>query len=260
MPEGDTVWRVARELHAALAGRTVVRTDLRVPAAATVDLAGERVHEVVSRGKHLLMRIGATTIHSHLRMEGRWRLVAPGARLPGPAHEIRAIVAVPDRVAVGLALGMLDVVPTAQEHRVVGHLGPDLLGPDWDADEAIRRLLADPTVPVFVAIQDQRRLAGVGNEFANELCFVRGLDPARPIGEVDDVPALVGLARRMLHANRDRPIRVTTGDVRPGRRSWVFAREGAPCRRCGTTIVLGRLGPSPTVQRDAYRCPRCQPS
>lgn len=259
MPEGDTVWRAARQLHEALAGRVVVRTDLRVPAAATVDLAGRRVDEVASRGKHILMRIDGTTIHSHLRMEGRWRLVAPGAGLPGPAHEIRAIVAVPDRVAVGLALGMLDVVPTADEHLVVGHLGPDLLGRDWDADEAVRRLLADPVVPVFVAIQDQRCLAGVGNEFANELCFVRGVDPARPIGEVDDVPALVALARRMLLANRDRPIRATTGDLRQGRTSWVFGREGRPCRRCGTTIRMGRLGPSATVQRNVYRCEHCQP-
>lgn len=259
MPEGDTVYQVARRLREALAGREVVRSDFRVPAAATVDLAGETVHEVVSRGKHILMRIGAYTVRSHLRMEGVWLLTAPGERLPGPAADIRAVLEVPGRVAVGLRLGMLDVVPTALEHELVGHLGPDLLGPDWDAAEAIARLTADPAAPVFVALQDQRNLAGIGNEFANELCFVRGLDPARPIGAVDDVPALVALARRMLMANRDRMRRVTTGVDRPGRRSWVFGREGRPCTRCGTPIVRGRLGPSPTVQRDAYRCPSCQP-
>lgn len=259
MPEGDTVYRAARQLHEALAGREVVASDFRVPSAATVDLAGEPVLEVLSRGKHILMRIGATTVHSHLRMEGRWRLVSPGDRLPGPAHQIRAVLAVPDRVAVGLELGMLDVVPTTREAELVGHLGPDLLGPGWDAAEAVARLSAEPARPISVALLDQRNLAGIGNEFANEICFVRGLDPARPVGEVADLGAVVALARRMLHANRDRSIRSTTGDLRPGRTSWVFAREGRPCRRCGTAITKFRLGAGPTVQRDAYRCPSCQP-
>ena len=259
MPEGDTVYRVARELHAALAGETLVASDFRVPSAATISLAGEPVIEVLSRGKHILMHIGAYTVHSHLRMEGRWRVVAAGTRLPGPEHQIRAILTTPIRVAGGLELGLLDVIQTSREHELVGHLGPDLLGPDWDAAEAIARLTADPSIPVSVALLDQRNLAGVGNEFANELCFVRGLDPATPIGDVADVPALVTLAKRMLHANRDRSIRSTTGDLRPGRTSWVFARESRPCRRCGARIVKGRLGASATVQRDTYRCPHCQP-
>lgn len=259
MPEGDTVYRAAAQLHAALAGATLVASDFRTPSTATIDLAGEPVLDVRSRGKHILMHIGAYTVHSHLRMEGRWRVVPTGERLPGPGHQIRAILTTPERTAVGLELGLLDVVPTRREHELVGHLGPDLLGADWDAAEAIVRLTADPTVPVSVALLDQRNLAGIGNEFANELCFVRGLDPATPIGEVADVPALVALATRMLHANRDRSIRSTTGDLRPGRTSWVFAREGRPCRRCGTRIVKGRLGATPTVQRDTYRCQHCQP-
>jgi endonuclease-8 len=259
MPEGDTVYRVARELHAALAGSTLIASDFRVPSAATIDLAGEPVTEVLSRGKHILMHIGAYTVHSHLRMEGRWRVVQTGDRLPGPAFQIRAVLSAPERTAVGLELGLLDVVPTTREHELVGHLGPDLLGTDWDAAQAVARLSTDPNVPVSVALLDQRNLAGIGNEFANELCFVRGLDPATPIGEVADLPALVSLAARMLHANRDRSIRSTTGDLRPGRTSWVFGREGRPCRRCGARIVKSRLGPNPTTQRDAYRCPHCQP-
>lgn len=259
MPEGDTVYRVARQLHEALAGRELVASDFRVPSAATIDLAGEPVLEVLSRGKHILMHIGAYTVHSHLRMEGRWRLVGRHDRLPGPAHQIRAVLTVPDRVAVGLELGMLDVVPSARERELVGHLGPDLLGPDWDAAIAIERLSADPATPISVALLDQRNLAGIGNEFANEICFVRGLNPARPVGEVADLPAVVALARRMLHANRDRSIRSSTGDLRPGRTSWVFAREGRACRRCGTRIVKTRLGLDPVTQRDAYRCPSCQP-
>lgn len=259
MPEGDTVYRAAKHLHEALAGDVLVASDFRTPATATIDLAGEPVHGVVSRGKHILMRIGEWTVHSHLRMEGRWRVLGVDDRLPGPAFQIRAILTTPQRVAVGLELGLLDVVPSSREGELVGHLGPDLLGPDWDAAEAIARLSAHPATPISVALLDQRNLAGVGNEFANEICFVRGLDPAKPVGEVADLPAVVALARRMLHANRDRGIRSSTGDLRPGRTSWVYGRDGRPCRRCGTTITKQRLGPNPTTQRDAYRCPSCQP-
>ena len=98
-----------------------------------------------------------------------------------------------------------------------------------------------PDVPVFVAVLDQRNLAGVGNVYANELCFLRGLDPTRPMGEVDDVPALVDLARADA-ASRTVTARTrsTTGDLRRGRQTWVYGRAGQPCRRCGTTPEIRR--------------------
>jgi endonuclease-8 len=111
---------------------------------------------------------------------------------------------------------------------------------------------------VFVALLDQRNLAGIGNVYANELCFVRGLLPTRPIGEVDDVAALVSLARRMLWANRDRVTRSTTGDLRPGRRTWVYGRTGGPCRRCGTRLEGGELGRREGEERVVTWCPVCQ--
>lgn len=259
MPEGDSVYRTARQQHAALAGRALTASDFRVPALATLDLAGETVHEVVSRGKHLLHRIGGLTVHSHLKMEGSWRLFRPGGeRWTRPAHTARAVLETDGVQSVGFELGALEVLPTTEEERVVGHLGPDLLGPDWDAAEAARRLAADPAVPVFAALLDQRNLAGVGNVYANELCFLRGLAPTRPLGEVEDVPALVGLAHRMLVANRDRVARSTTGDLRRGRRSWVYGRAGEQCRRCGTTLVGGELGRVPGEERVVTWCPRCQ--
>ena len=258
MPEGDTVWRQARAQHEALAGRMLTASDFRVPAFATLDLAGETVHEVVARGKHLLHRIGDVTVHSHLKMEGSWRLFRTGEKWTRPAHTARAVLGVDEVQSVGFELGVLEVLPTAEEERVVGHLGPDLLGADWDAAEATRRLRADPGIPVFTALLEQRNLAGIGNVYANELCFVRGLLPTRPIGEVDDVPALVSLAHRMLHANRDRGIRITTGDSRPGRRTWVYGRTGRPCLRCGTPLAGGELGRVPGEERTVSWCLQCQ--
>ncbi|MEO3749437.1 DNA-formamidopyrimidine glycosylase family protein [Streptomyces sp. B6B3] len=213
MPEGDTVWQAARRLHTALAGRRLVRSDLRVPRLATADLRGREVLDVTPRGKHLLTRIeGGLTLHSHLRMDGAWQVYAPGERWRGgPAHQIRAILGTADRTAVGYRLPVLDLLRTADERRVVGHLGPDLLGPDWDQDEALRRLLADPARPIGSALLDQRNLAGIGNVYMAELCFLVRVTPWLPVGEVPAPERLLALARRLLEANRDRPMRTTVG-------------------------------------------------
>jgi endonuclease-8 len=257
MPEGDTVYRAARRLNAALSGQVLTRCELRVPAYATVDLSGQLVHEVVSRGKHLLARVGDSTIHSHLKMEGEWQVYLPGERWRKPAHLARAVLGTPNAVAVGFELGQLDVVPTAEEERLVGHLGPDLLGPDWDAPEAVRRIERDPRVPIAVALLDQRNLAGLGNEYVNELCFLRGMLPTRPVGEAD-VRRAVDLGHRLIVANRDRGIRTTTGDTRRGRNTWVYGREHEACRRCGTPITVGALGRDALSERVTYVCPHCQ--
>lgn len=176
MPEGDTVWLTTHRLHAALAGHSLVRADLRVPKLATVDLVGRRVLEVVPRGKHLMMRLeDGLTLHSHLQMDGSWHLYAPGERWRGgPSHQVRAILETAGRVAVGYRLPVLELLPTTGEGDVVGHLGPDLLGPDWDPARALERLAADPDRPVGEALLDQRNLAGIGNVYVAELCFLRG--------------------------------------------------------------------------------------
>lgn len=257
MPEGDTVHRAAAKLSAALAGREVTRFDIRVPGSATADLRGETVHEVVARGKHLLERIGGYTLHSHLKMEGRWDVYRPGERWRRPAFKARAIVGVTGADTVGFDLAMVEVLPTADEERVVGHLGPDLLGPDWNEAEAVRRVSAD-TRAAHVALLDQRNVAGFGNVYANELLFVRGIAPTTPANEID-VAATIALGHRMIHANLPRAERTFTGDNRPGRRMWVYGREGAPCRRCGTPIRATTLGASATSERNVYWCPTCQP-
>jgi endonuclease-8 len=149
-------------------------------------------------------------------------------------------------------------VTTGQEDTLVGHLGPDLLGPDWDADEAIRRLAEQPQRPIGEAVLDQRNLAGAGNVYKAESCFLRGVSPWTPVGEVADLSGFVDLVHRLLSANRERYDHVTTGDPRPGRRTWVFERTGLPCRRCGTAICAAWQG-EPPYQRLSYWCPNCQP-
>jgi endonuclease-8 len=257
MPEGDTVWRTARTLNTAIGGGTLTGCDVRVPAFATVDLTGKTVHEVVSRGKHLLHRIGDSTLHTHLKMEGAWHLYRPGSPWKQPAHTARIILTTDDWVAVGFSLGTVEFFPTYAEETVVGHLGPDLLG-HFDPGEAVARLNSAPQVPVFVALLDQRNLAGIGNVYANELCFLRGMLPTRQAGDAPDLAATVKLAGRLLHANRDRTRRSTTGDLRPGRGTWVYGRGGRPCLRCGTTIRRGSLGADALTQRNTFWCPRCQ--
>jgi endonuclease-8 len=254
VPEGDNVYLTAKNLNAVLAGRVLVRCDIRVPAFATVDLTGQRVDEVISRGKHLLTRVGDHTVHTHLKMEGAWHTYRPGARWRRPAWQARIILANSEWEAVGFQLGIVEVLPRAAEGTVVGHLGPDLLGPDWDAGLALQRLLAAPDAPVGVALLDQRVMAGLGNVYRNELCFLRGVLPTRPVGEVPQPEKLIDLAHRLINANKDRAARTTTGNLR-GDTLWVYGRDGKPCLRCGTTILRGSIGDPP---RDSYWCPHCQ--
>ena len=256
MPEGDTAHRTARRLDEALAGSDATRFDIRVPRAATVDLRGQPIHGAVARGKHLLLRIGDSTLHSHLRMDGAWLLYRPGEKWRHPAFKVRAIVGSSEREAVGIDLAEVEVVPTREEDRLVGYLGPDPLGPAWDAAEAVRRLSADAR-SIHVALLDQRNVAGFGNEYAAELLFLRGVLPTTPTPEVD-VPALLDLGVRTIRANLERSNRTFTGINRPGQATWVYGRAGRPCRRCGTPIRRGELGADPTRERITFWCPFCQ--
>lgn len=259
MPEGDTVWRTALHLDRALTGSELLATDFRVPAHATLDLSGRQVVATVARGKHLLTRIGDEhTLHTHLKMEGAWHLYRSDTRWRRPVHEARAVLRTEGWTAVGFALGIVEVVARHAEHTVVGHLGPDLLGPDWDEEEALGRLLADPARPVAEALLDQRSLAGIGNLYANELCFLGGVHPRLPVGAVPDLTRLVRRARSALDANKERVEQTLTGDLRRGRQTWVYRRKGQPCRRCGTRIAVDQLGPR-TQERATYWCPTCQP-
>ncbi|MFJ9247395.1 Fpg/Nei family DNA glycosylase [Streptomyces sp. NPDC101776] len=290
MPEGDTVWQSAKRLHTALAGKVLTRSDLRVPKYATADLTGRTVLDVTPRGKHLLTRIeGGLTLHSHLRMDGTWRVYANGQRWSGggPAHQIRVILGTADRTAVGYRLPVLELLRTTEEHRAMGHLGPDLLGPDWNPERALANLLAGPARPLGEALLDQRNLAGIGNIYKSELCFLLGATPWLPVGALpsDRATKLPAIAKLLLEANRDRPVRNTTSTVTTSSRNqaritdpgatathnaprarppaahtpdlFVYGRAPRPCLRCNTPIRTADQGDG-SRDRPTYWCPTCQ--
>jgi endonuclease-8 len=260
MPEGDTVWLVARRLDEALSGHALTRADLRVPSLATTDLEGRGVLTTVARGKHLLTRIdGGVTLHTHLRMDGMWHLYRPGVRWHGgPEHQIRVLLSTDHWDAVGYRLPVVELVETAHEDAAVGHLGPDLLDPDFDLDEALRRLGTDPVREIGQALLDQRNLAGIGNLYKAEALFLAGISPWTPVGAVDDLSGLVGTARRLLELNKGRAAQITTGDDRTGYDHWVFERTRRRCRRCGSAVRAAMQGQAP-YDRITYWCPTCQP-
>jgi endonuclease VIII len=260
MPEGDTVWLTAHRLDTALAGQLLTVGDLRVPQLATTDLAGETVTAVVSRGKHLLTRLASGyTLHSHLRMDGSWFLTRAGRR-PNrhPEHMIRARLGNSAWLATGYRVHDLRLVRTDNEDEVVGHLGPDLLGDDWNLERAVANLASDGDRAIGEALLDQRHLAGIGNMYKCEALFVAHVHPWTPTGAVADLPRLVGVAHRLLRANRDHPAQSTTGRTGRGQEHWVYGRRGETCLRCHSGIRYAEQGQPPHA-RSTYWCPRCQP-
>jgi endonuclease-8 len=261
VPEGDIVRRTATTLDKALAGRVLTRADLRWPSAATVDLVGRTVRENAPYGKHLLTRLDdGRTLHTHLRMEGSWRIArtgSPAARARGPW--VRAVLGGEVWTAVGERLGMLDVVATRDEHTLVGHLGPDLLAEDFlttGLTEGMRRWRERGAEPVCDVLLDQRVVAGMGTIFMAEPLFARRLWPWTPADEVPDPEGLLILARGLMLRSVAAPLPTATGD---GFRaaSRVHGRAGRPCVRCGTPVARGQAR-TPPMERPVFWCPRCQ--
>ena len=259
MPEGDTVYATARRLTEALGGATLVKGELRHPRLATADLAGRTFLRAVSVGKHLFLRFDddELSLHCHLGMDGSWRVYH---RRPPINHRVRAVLATPDRYALGTSLLEMALLRTPDEKRLISHLGPDLLAPDWSDThhvEAVRRLTTDPNRTVGEALLDQRLMAGVGNVYKAEVCFLLGVSPWTPVSEVD-AEKVVSLSRDLLSRNALRPVRNTTGDPRRGRETWVYGRTRFGCLRCGGRIGVADQG-SGTRERVTYFCPACQP-
>lgn len=273
MPEGDTVYLAGKRLNQMLAGRTLTRTDFRIPQLATVDLSGREVHGVHARGKHLLFRFDDhTTLHTHFRMDGTWHLYRGDQKWRGgPAHSIRVVLEADDRVAVGYRLHDIAIVPTDQEHTLVGHLGPDICADEWDEAEALRRLREDAHRSIATALVDQRIIAGIGNIYRCESMFIAGLAPDSPVAGIDDdsLAAVVGTARDLLFRNRDRASQSTTGDER--RAHFVYGRRGQRCYRCNSTIqataadltepwrTRRRTDRGSANEQTVFWCPTCQP-
>ncbi|MFD9894353.1 DNA-formamidopyrimidine glycosylase family protein [Amycolatopsis sp. NPDC059027] len=261
MPEGDTVFLAGKLLDKALAGKTLVRGEFRHPALATVDLSGRDVLGTGTVGKHLFTRFsGDLTLHSHLRMDGTWDIYPAGAKWRHPGHHARVILAAKDVQAIGFRVHDLELVPTAEERSLVAHLGPDLLDLQW-TDEHARRaaeaLAADPGRELGLALLDQRVMAGVGNLYKVEICFLLKVTPWTPVSEVDTTK-VVALARKLLLANAWRHEQSTTGELARGRRNWVYERTRQGCFRCGGRVLVDTQGED-VYRRPTWYCPKCQP-
>jgi endonuclease VIII len=275
VPEGDTIFRAARTLHQALAGRTVTRFDSVLPALTRVDedapLVGRAVDRVWAMGKHLLIAFsGGLVLRTHMRMHGSWHVYRPGERWRRPRHQVRVAIYTDDFVAVGFSIPVAEFAATASldRHEPLAQLGPDLLAPTFAAADAVARLRARGAMPIGEALLDQRALAGIGNVYKSEVCFLCAVHPSTPVAALSDgqLTRLVEMARRLLQLNAAETsgtgivtipgFRRTTGSADPSARLWVYGRRGRPCRRCGTAIRAQKQGAG---ARSTYWCERCQP-
>lgn len=232
----------------------MLETSLRVPSVALHDFTGQTVHRVWPYGKNLFMQFGEEILHTHLKMEGTWAVHRKGDRWRKPAHTARVVLVLSENIeVVGHSLGFVRVFPTNRYLEEISHLGPDVLAEHFDIDTARNNIASNPSRTIGEALLDQSNLAGVGNEYRAEICFLMGIHPATPVSAVDVEKALK-ITRRLMWENRNSPIRVTTGIRRAGESTYVFGRNNKPCRRCRSTIVKAELG-----ERIIWWCPRCQP-
>ena len=267
MPEADVLRLTAERLGQALGGSPLVRAELRWPSAAAANLVGAVVVESLSYGKHLLLRLDdGRTLHTHLRMEGSWRVARTGtAQAAGRSPTVRAVLATSTWTCLGDRLGMLDLVRTHDEPRLLGHLGPEVLAEDFEGEglaEGLRRLALRPERAVCAALLDQSVVAGIGTIWMAESLFARRLWPWTPVSDLDpdERSALLLTASRLIARSVDLGRRQGLGAVP----RHVHGRLRKPCTRCRTPVALGALS-GPGVRPDqgagervVFWCPICQ--
>ncbi len=257
MPEGDTIRRLAERITTRFGGQRCQRSITRDPRLTHADFAGAVLTGADAVGKHLLVRFDdGRTLFAHLRLTGSF-VVGPPAR--EPAWRRRVELWMETGRLTGLDVPMLGVVPTAEEDRIVGHLGPDLCGAvPPDVDEVTDRLRRDPDEPLAAALLDQRNVAGFGNLYAVELPFIVGLSPSQPIGGVGALEALVGIGTAVIRTNAARGPQNTTGRRLRESDHWIYGRRGRPCPLCGAKLDGWDERDSPW-RRVTTWCPECQP-
>jgi endonuclease-8 len=273
MPEGDTIFRTARTLERALAGRVVTAFETQLSSLAVVDrrapLAGRTVVGVAARGKHLLLTFsGDLILRTHLRMHGSWHIYRPGERWRAPARDARVVISTGEWVAIAFNVTDAELLTSdeAARHPRLSLLGPDLLADAPDLVEARERVKGSGAAHIADALLAQQAVAGLGNVYKSELLFLLGVYPFTPVNRVPDatIDALLARGRDLLRLNvaeapvagGARPGRVTTGRLNPDEKLWVYGRAGGPCFRCGTPIQSR----SETGGRRTYWCPTCQAS
>jgi endonuclease-8 len=267
VPEGQVSHRNARLLGRALAGRPLARVEAPEPRLAgqriPERLHGDRVSAAEAVGKHHLLRFASgRVLHSHLMMRGAWRLL-PASRAPRPGGLFVALWTADHVAALYRCPRVRLLEPGEPLPRDLVAAGPDLLAEvDPGAAAAAALARAEPTRQVGEALVDQRVVAGVGNVYKSETCFLAGVDPWRPVGSLgaDEAAELGATAARLMaddvgSGGAIRTFRPASGPPSSRERTWVYGRRGRPCRRCGARIRSGGQG---DANRTTYWCPGCQ--
>lgn len=258
MPEGDSIRRLAERINRRFAGQRCQRCVTRDPRLVGLDLAGAVLEQADAHGKHLLIRFDdGRTLFAHLGMDGAFR-VGPAAS--EAAWRRRIELWMDDGRLTGVDVPVIGVVATAHEDRIVGHLGPDLCGPEPpDLGAVAARIAAgDASLPLAGALLDQRNVAGFGNVYAVELPFLVGVSPRQPVGTVDGLDALVALGTAVIRTNAALGPQNTTGRRLHLAEHWIYGRPGRPCPLCGSRLDGLSERESPW-RRVSVWCPACQP-
>jgi endonuclease VIII len=257
VPEGDTIHSAARRMGAALVGKPIVSIETPQPRHAMdrwpERLDGRAVRAVDARGKHLFIRFdGDLTLHSHLRMTGLWSVYRRGARWRRSPRRAWLVIRTDEHEVVQFDGPVLELMTDSRTRfdRRIAALGPDVLAPDFDERRFLSRLREDDqSRGIGDALLDQRNLAGIGNLWKAEGCFLAGIDPWRPLRDVSDEDMLA-VVRAVGPLMRES---ASGGGFT--RDLWVYDRAGLPCRRCGTLVRARGQGDD---NRTTYWCPACQ--
>lgn len=274
MPEGDTIFRAARTLKAALAGKTVTRFETVLPYLARVHhdtpITGRVIEDVVSHGKWIEMRFsGDLILLTHMLMSGSWHIYRPGEKWKQRSDDMRIVIGTDSFEAVAFRVPVAEFHTAASLVRRPGfnRLGQDLLAKEFDEKQAAEQLRTQADLEVGEALLDQSLLAGIGNVFKSEIAFVCGVNPFRRVSSlsVEEVACLITTARKLLKANVSANssnlmvtytgFRRTTGRQNTSESLWVYQRNGEPCRKCGAPIRSQKQGQAARV---TFWCPSCQ--
>ena len=263
MPEGDTIFRTARTLNLALAGKTVERFETVLPHLARVDhdtpLTGRVVESVESTGKWLAIHFsGDLILLTHMLMSGSWHIYRPGEDWRRSRYHMRAVIATAGMLAVAFDVPIAEFHTPRTLAERLSRLGPDVLAPEFDAVAAVAGLLSRPDLEIAAALLNQSLLAGIGNVYKSETCFASGVNPFRKVSSLDrrELEETVAAARKLMRANTAGGFRRTTRSLDPHARLWVYGRAGEPCRRCGAAIESRKHN---VDARISFWCPQCQP-
>jgi len=276
MPEGDTIFRTARALGRALTGKPVSGFRSTYPLLTRfhddTPLTGQTVEQVESRGKWLLIYFsGGGTLATHMLMSGSWHIYRPGERWQQPRMNMRIVLENSEYVAVGFRVPVAKMLKPDELARALRIPAPaiDVLSEVFDPVEVEGRLLAHSDEEIGDVLLHQEVMAGVGNVFKSEICFVAGIHPFCKVAalSLEQVRASIAVAQRLVAANvledSDDSIvtyggrkRRTTHEADPTASLWVYGRNGEPCRRCGERVRRRIQGPDARV---TFWCARCQP-